>query len=92
RRATSNGSFSRTLITGMCLSPLINSVCRWHQRQLISKWCGILLQLLLLCKAPRPFLKGTFIRVRSIHEAFSRGEQSFTSTRIGPTLRGNKAR
>ncbi|EFO2366360.1 hypothetical protein DRR52_00205 [Escherichia coli] len=76
----------------MCLSPLINSVCRWHQRQLISKWCGILLQLLLLCKAPRPFLKGTFIRVRSIDEAFSRGEQSFTSTRIGPTLRGNKAR
>ncbi|ETA86272.1 hypothetical protein A628_03736 [Salmonella enterica subsp. enterica serovar Cubana str. 76814] len=41
---------------------MINSVCRWHQRQLISKWCGILLQLLLLCKAPRPFLKGTFIR------------------------------
>ncbi|PSN06775.1 hypothetical protein C7G83_14300 [Siccibacter turicensis] len=36
----------------MCLSPLIKSVCCWHQRQLISKWCGILLQLLLLCKAP----------------------------------------
>ncbi|ALQ44750.1 hypothetical protein ATN83_0621 [Raoultella ornithinolytica] len=37
---------------------MINSVCCWHQRQLISKWCGILLQLLLLCKAPLPFLKG----------------------------------
>ncbi|NYY78125.1 hypothetical protein DMI69_06580 [Escherichia coli] len=69
---------------------MINSVCRWHQRQLISKWCGILLQLLLLCKAPRPFERD-FIRVRSIHEAFSEGRTKFTSTRIGPTLRGNKA-
>ncbi|NYY80793.1 hypothetical protein DMH27_24450 [Raoultella planticola] len=51
-------------------------VCCWHQRQLISKWCGILLQLLLLCKAPLPFER-TFIRVRSIHEGCSWGEQSF---------------
>ncbi|WP_312605124.1 hypothetical protein, partial [Kosakonia cowanii] len=56
------GSFSRTLITGMCLSPLIKSVCRWRSRQLISKWCGILLQLVLLCKAPPPFLKGDFCK------------------------------
>ncbi|OVV05324.1 hypothetical protein B6J66_13255 [Klebsiella quasipneumoniae] len=76
----------------MCLSPLINSVCRWPQCQLISKWCGILLQLLLLCKAPAPFLKGTFIRVRSIHEESTKGEQSFTSPVIGPTLRGIEAR
>ncbi|PPA48018.1 hypothetical protein CDA56_11415 [Klebsiella michiganensis] len=56
---------------------MINSVCRWHQRQLISKWCGILLQLLLLCKAPTRFLKGTFIRTGSIHEVNARGEESF---------------
>ncbi|APM31670.1 hypothetical protein DN619_14245 [Klebsiella michiganensis] len=71
---------------------MINSVCRWHQRQLISKWCGILLQLLLLCKAPTRFLKGTFIRTGSIHEVNARGEESFTSTRIGPTLRGIETR
>ncbi|NYY74450.1 hypothetical protein DMH88_07265 [Escherichia coli] len=74
----------------MCLSPLINSVCRWHQRQLISKWCGILLQLLLLCKSTAVFERGLY-RGRSIHEA-SPGRTKFTSTRIGPTLRGNKAR
>ncbi|KDE35382.1 hypothetical protein CWM66_17780 [Kosakonia sp. H7A] len=72
----------------MCLSPLINSVCRWRSHQHISKWCGILLQLLLLCKAPTRFLKGTFVRVRSIHELLTWGEQSFTSTGIRPTLRG----
>ncbi|XCW72473.1 Hypothetical protein ABZS17G119_00583 [Kosakonia cowanii] len=41
---------------------MIKSVCRWRSRQLISKWCGILLQLVLLCKAPPPFLKGDFCK------------------------------
>jgi hypothetical protein len=33
-----------------------------------------------------------FLHVGSIHELHARGEESFTSTRIGPTLRGIETR
>ncbi|HAI50057.1 MAG TPA: hypothetical protein DEQ39_19880 [Atlantibacter hermannii] len=79
----------------MCLSPLIKSVCCWHQRQLNSKWCGILLQLLMLCKAT-PGIKdrfsAAFLQGRGLYTIPQGGEQCFTMKSAAHTLRRKQKR